>query len=322
MIDDSALEVLLLDDERIEQGDALRERCPSLRALVHTGPGACPEGWLAHEELIARSAASPPGLHEHELATISYTGGTTGRPKGVMLSHGNLLANARHNLVATGHRHDDRFLHIPPMFSRRGDLEPLRRDLGRGDPGDPAALRRNRRRGDDRARADHARRAGADDAGHALAFLGRAARRSEQSAQPAVRRLAHLPRAAAPRAAAPGVRACPVLRHDRDCSHGHALHARGPSPRRRRRGALQDPPALDGRAGARRAGPDPRPGRSGASRRRDRRGMGARPERDARLLAAPTRPQKPPSSMAGTARATGRMPTATVICTWSTASRT
>ena len=120
MIDDSALEVLLLDDERIEQGDALRERCRSLRALVHTGPGACPEGWLAHEDLIARSAASPPGLHEHELATISYTGGTTGRPKGVMLSHGNLLANARHNLVATGHRHDDRFLHIPPMFHVAG----------------------------------------------------------------------------------------------------------------------------------------------------------------------------------------------------------
>ena len=37
-----------------------------------------------------------------------------------MLSHGNLLANARHNLVATGHRHDDRFLHIPPMFHVAG----------------------------------------------------------------------------------------------------------------------------------------------------------------------------------------------------------
>jgi long-chain acyl-CoA synthetase len=120
MIDDSAVEVLLLDDERLELGDALRERCPSLRALVHAGPGSCPDGWLAYEELIARRAVSPPGLDENQLATISYTGGTTGRPKGVMLSHGNLLANARHNLVATGHRHDDRFLHIPPMFHVAG----------------------------------------------------------------------------------------------------------------------------------------------------------------------------------------------------------
>ena len=54
------------------------------------------------------------------LGTISYTGGTTGRPKGVMLSHGNLLANAQHNLVATGHRPEDRFLHVPPMFHVAG----------------------------------------------------------------------------------------------------------------------------------------------------------------------------------------------------------
>jgi long-chain acyl-CoA synthetase len=120
MIDDSAVEVLLLDDERLELGDALRERCPSLRVLAYMGPGACPDGWLGYEELIARPAASPPGLDEHRLATISYTGGTTGRPKGVMLSHGNLLANARHNLLATGHRPDDRFLHIPPMFHVAG----------------------------------------------------------------------------------------------------------------------------------------------------------------------------------------------------------
>jgi long-chain acyl-CoA synthetase len=120
LIDDSGLELLLVDGERIELGNALRERCGSLRALIYDGPRACPDGWLAHEELIARPPALPPGVGEHELATISYTGGTTGRPKGVMLSHGNLLANARHNLVATGHRQEDRFLHIPPMFHVAG----------------------------------------------------------------------------------------------------------------------------------------------------------------------------------------------------------
>jgi long-chain acyl-CoA synthetase len=120
MVDDAALEVLLLDDERVGVGDALRERCASLRTLVLDGPGGCPEGWLAHEELVARPAVAAPGVDENELATISYTGGTTGRPKGVMLSHRNLMANAQHNLVATGHRSTDRFLHIPPMFHVAG----------------------------------------------------------------------------------------------------------------------------------------------------------------------------------------------------------
>jgi long-chain acyl-CoA synthetase len=120
MVDDSAVEVLLVDDQRLEVGAALRERCSSLGALVHAGPGPSSEGSLAYEELIARPERSVPGMGEHDLAAISYTGGTTGRPKGVMLSHGNLLANAQHNLVATGHRHDDRFLHIPPMFHVAG----------------------------------------------------------------------------------------------------------------------------------------------------------------------------------------------------------
>ena len=37
-----------------------------------------------------------------------------------MLSHGNLLANAQHNLVATGHRPDQRWLHVCPMFHVAG----------------------------------------------------------------------------------------------------------------------------------------------------------------------------------------------------------
>ena len=59
------------------------------------------------------------------MAAISYTGGTTGTPKGVMLSHGNLLANARHNLIATGHQQTDRWLHVCPMFHVAGTANVL-----------------------------------------------------------------------------------------------------------------------------------------------------------------------------------------------------
>ena len=63
---------------------------------------------------------APRDFAPDTLAAISYTGGTTGRPKGVMLSHGNLLANAQHNLAATGHRADQRWLHVCPMFHVAG----------------------------------------------------------------------------------------------------------------------------------------------------------------------------------------------------------
>jgi long-chain acyl-CoA synthetase len=72
------------------------------------------------EDLLTGPRREPRDHAPDTLAAISYTGGTTGRPKGVMLSHGNLLANAQHNLVATGHRADQRWLHVCPMFHVAG----------------------------------------------------------------------------------------------------------------------------------------------------------------------------------------------------------
>jgi long-chain acyl-CoA synthetase len=72
------------------------------------------------DDLVAGPRVERPDLPPDTLAAISYTGGTTGTPKGVMLSHGNLLANAQHNLAATGHRPDQRWLHVCPMFHVAG----------------------------------------------------------------------------------------------------------------------------------------------------------------------------------------------------------
>ena len=62
-------------------------------------------------------------LADDTLATICYTSGTAGRPKGVMLSHGNIIANVRQCQALHMARADDRFLSILPlshMFERTG----------------------------------------------------------------------------------------------------------------------------------------------------------------------------------------------------------
>jgi long-chain acyl-CoA synthetase len=62
-------------------------------------------------------------LPDDTLATICYTSGTLGRPKGVMLSHGNIITNVRQCQALDMARPDDRFLSILPlshMFERTG----------------------------------------------------------------------------------------------------------------------------------------------------------------------------------------------------------
>jgi malonyl-CoA/methylmalonyl-CoA synthetase len=58
--------------------------------------------------------------HAHELAAILYTSGTTGRSKGAMLSHGNLLSNAQVLKDYWGWRPDDVLIHALPIFHVHG----------------------------------------------------------------------------------------------------------------------------------------------------------------------------------------------------------
>ena len=59
-----------------------------------------------------------------DIAAIFYTGGTTGLPKGVMLTHRNLVANAFNKIVACSLSGDDVFLAAPAMFHVAG-IAPL-----------------------------------------------------------------------------------------------------------------------------------------------------------------------------------------------------
>lgn len=69
---------------------------------------------------VSAAPALGDGVTEDDLAGLFYTGGTTGKSKGVMLSHRNLIANTFHWLMAVSHGPDDVELVMAPMFHAAG----------------------------------------------------------------------------------------------------------------------------------------------------------------------------------------------------------
>lgn len=82
----------------------IRGECPTLEHVITLEPtGKFPDGTLTLEDVIARAEVDAAhriawrdgiqSIDRDHLATVIHTSGTTGNPKGAMLSHGNLLFN-------------------------------------------------------------------------------------------------------------------------------------------------------------------------------------------------------------------------------------
>ena len=110
VISNSEAKALLVNSEFLPIIAPLRKQLPSLEAVIPFD-----------DEADATRDADVDALKVGETslddpAIIIYTSGTTGKPKGCLLTHGNLLANARQISDWLGFGPDDRLLTMMPLF--------------------------------------------------------------------------------------------------------------------------------------------------------------------------------------------------------------
>ena len=116
-LEDCDSRVLVVDDAFLPMLPAILAEAPCVKTVIHCGDGGAPDGLVSWDKLLHADPVEDLRRGNGALAGIFYTGGTTGFPKGVMLTHGQLVASclgscASGNFSVPG----GRLLHAAPMF--------------------------------------------------------------------------------------------------------------------------------------------------------------------------------------------------------------
>ena len=129
ILNDADVKFIVIDgEEHWKRLKTVREHLGTLKCILTVKPVIDPDE--PRLKLLADWLPNTPGSFDrpavkgNDLATIVYTSGTTGKPKGVMLSHRNILSNVQSGLAVYDVFPEDLFLSFLPlshMFERTAD---------------------------------------------------------------------------------------------------------------------------------------------------------------------------------------------------------
>jgi acyl-CoA synthetase (AMP-forming)/AMP-acid ligase II len=116
-VEDCTPKVLIADKSFVEEARAMSAACPGIDTLIYADSGETPEGFLNYDVLLdSAEPAEDEGYGGDHLAALYFTGGTTGRSKGVMLSHENLYINCLGSIPFMPRSQSQCFVQASPIF--------------------------------------------------------------------------------------------------------------------------------------------------------------------------------------------------------------
>jgi fatty-acyl-CoA synthase len=120
LINHSGARVVCADGDYLDAVDRIRPQLRDVEQFIALN--AERQGWLNYEKLLEAFSPrfTPVEVHESNLLTINYTSGTSGKPKGVMITHRNAYINVVGTLIHLPMSTADRYLWTLPMFHANG----------------------------------------------------------------------------------------------------------------------------------------------------------------------------------------------------------